>query len=134
MMCNPNITPSGATQTGSKTGSWPQITNQFLCANELFENATHEIAKIVAKLREVWIRKQLLEHGFPQELIPGLENRECLERCKAVEWIRANGFSIRLDLLNTIELFKNGESVAFATLFKMHRTDEHEIKDTPLAY
>lgn len=132
MMCNPNIPPNGATPTGSPTGKQLQITASLLCDRlEVFERTAREMSLTIARLRDNWLAEQLIQLGFPAELFEGVRAKEPGSLRLAAYWVQLHGLTVRYDLLNTIELFQHGESVAFAKLFDMPRTYE---KDTPLAY
>lgn len=120
MMCNPNITPNGAKQNGSQIGSWPQVDSSLLCERvELFEKSAQEIHRRISRLRDNWLGNELLLRGFPKELLDGVRELEPGALRLAAHWVQLRGYTVRYELLNTIELFEHGESVAFAKLFHM---------------
>jgi hypothetical protein len=123
MMCNPNITPNGATPAGLLSGNNLTTTGQFY---EALEKSSRGIARTIAKLRHVWLRTQMLRLGMPPEMLAGVEAGEAGWIRLAHRWVRLHGFTWRAELLNTIELFQYGESVAFAKLFEMpyHHEDK----------
>jgi len=132
MMCNPNITPNGSEPTGSKTGNWQPDTNKLLCARlEVFEKSVQEMSRTIARLRDQWLGEQLILRGFPAELLEGVRKREPGSLRLAAYWVQLHGFEARYELLNTVELFQHGESVAFSKLFDLPRSYETE---TPTGY
>jgi hypothetical protein len=117
MMCNPNITPNGAKQTGSPTGK------QCLGINpahlELFEKTAQHLSRRIATARNSWLRCQLLKLDMPFDMLAGVEAGDAGWKRLAAKWIYLHGLTWKAELLNTIELFQFGESIAFAKLFDM---------------
>jgi hypothetical protein len=121
MMCNPNTPmPDGSNQNGSPTGKQLPPGSNLLCDRiELFEKSAQEIHRRISRLRDSWLGNELLARGFPRVLLDGVREREPGSLQLAAHWVQLHGYTVRYELLNTIELFQHGESVAFAKLFDM---------------
>jgi hypothetical protein len=79
---------------------------------------SHEIAVKVARLRSLWLARQLKELGMPDLLLDGVHDGEPGLMRLARRWLMMNGFAYATLAINTIQLYRHGELVADETLFK----------------